>query len=80
MNHISRQNVTIPPGTPVHSMGGTGWTPSKRTQTVKDAEVAQYGEWTVTTWPGAGGYWRRTVQRDGEYVGHWPVHEEMYQR
>ena len=64
--------VVIPAGVPVHCMDGSGWTTSKRKLTVKRAEVADYGRWVVTTWPGAGGYWRRTVQDNGEYVAHWP--------
>lgn len=72
MSNVVFRVVTVPAGVPVHSMNGSGWTPSKRKLTVKRAEVAVYGDWTVTTWPGAGGYWRRTVQYKGAYVGRWP--------
>jgi hypothetical protein len=67
--------VTIPAGTPIHSMSPMqGWQTSKREIRV-NAEVRQYGRYVQTTWAGGGGYWRRTIQRDGEYVAHWPLPE-----
>jgi hypothetical protein len=72
---IVKRRLTIPAGTPIHSMSPMrGWQTSKRAITV-NAEIAEYGRYVQTTWPGEGGYWRRTVQRDGEYVGPWPLDE-----
>jgi hypothetical protein len=72
---LAGERYEIPPGTPVHSMGTGGWHTSKRRQTVYPFDIAEYGEWKVITWPGPGGYWRRVVLRDGEYVACWPGHE-----
>lgn len=65
--------VTIEKGTPVHCTDGSGWKPAGRTYVVH-AEVIHYGHFSVTTWPGSGGYWRRTVQQqNGLYVEGWPT-------
>lgn len=30
-------------------------------------------EWVIVTWPGTGGYWRRAIQHNGEFVSEWPT-------
>lgn len=63
---------TIPAGTPVHSMGTGRWHESKRKQTVWPFHVDEYDGWTVVTWPGQGGYWRRVVIRNEQFFSCFP--------
>lgn len=66
----------VPRGAPVHSTRTGEWTPAARKQVIDltkpGCHAERYTNWTVITWPGSGGYWRRVVQKDGEYVAGWP--------
>lgn len=69
---------TVPKNVPVHSMYDGEWTTTKRKQVIDlsrpECTVDRYGhgEWTVVTWPGSGGYWRRVVLHGSDYVAEWP--------
>lgn len=63
----------IPKGTPVHSTKTGSFEISGRKQTVHPYNVLRTGIWTTVTWPGSGGYWRRVVIRDDEFVDYWPT-------
>jgi hypothetical protein len=63
----------IPPGAPVHSMGTGRWHTSKRTQTVFPFSVREFDpDYTIVTWPGSGGYWKRVVLKAHRFVDHYP--------
>ena len=62
---------TVPAGTPVHSMDGSGWAESPRGQRVSPNSVCTVGEWVTVTWSGKG-CWRRVVLQGGKFVGKFP--------
>jgi hypothetical protein len=65
----------IPAGTPVHSMRTGRWHVSTRKQTVYPFSIAKFDDWTIVTWPGQSGYWRRVAIDDGAFVARWPGEE-----
>lgn len=66
----------VPRGAPTNYRGL--WKPAGRKQVIELDKPGRFverygdGEWLVITWPGTGGYWRRIVQHNGEFVDRWP--------
>lgn len=75
---VGTKLFVVPRGAPVHSMRSGEWTPAFRKQVIDldkpGCEAQRYGdEWLIVVWPGSGGYWRRVMQRRGEFVAEWPA-------
>jgi hypothetical protein len=80
---VGTQLFVVPRGAPTLYRGD--WKPARRKQVIDlgkpECNARRYAdrrrgreesEWVVVTWPGAGGYWRRAVTHDGEFVAEMP--------
>lgn len=72
---VGTKLFVVPRGAPTCYRGV--WKPAGRKMVIDLDKPGRYCEryedgWTVITWAGAGGYWRRAIQKDGEFVAEWP--------